>query len=196
MSYCNIGDKPKVYFQFGNGKEEIYQSNESPIDVSIENFSLDTENYSPTGYRIEWYSTNNGVPLALTVRDYQIVDTGSGNGVYRYVLYAMRCGDAEMFEFGNIDINQFGVNPAIVCSTSKPERLKARLHIRKSGSTTDIFTAVGDRPGKFRVACSDCPPGTCRCECDHYPGYCCLPCNEVKGNIRAITELVKRLNHG
>lgn len=42
----------------------------------------------------------------------------------------------------------------------------------------------------------DCPTGTVRCETTNYPGYCCLPANSLKSEIRAMTQLVRRLKNG
>ncbi|MBW4479684.1 MAG: hypothetical protein KME54_23265 [Tolypothrix brevis GSE-NOS-MK-07-07A] len=49
----------------------------------------------------------------------------------------------------------------------------------------------------FEIACdNDCPPGHMRCETSSYPGYCCIPCAEIKSEITSITASVKRINNG
>ncbi|BAY10637.1 hypothetical protein [Calothrix sp. NIES-2098] len=194
--YCNIGDKPKVNFKFATQLEEIYQSNVSPIDVSVEDFSVNTINYNPNGYRISFYSTNSGTPGILTVRDYNIVDTGNGNQDLRYVLQVQRCGEDGLHDYTNVDPNSITVMPTVTCPDVKPDKYRSRLHVKELGQTNDVFTVEGDYPCKYRVACSDCPPGTCRCDCDNYPGYCCLPCNEIGQKIAVITEAVRRLSNG
>ncbi|MEH1779839.1 MAG: hypothetical protein V7L26_12125 [Nostoc sp.] len=51
--------------------------------------------------------------------------------------------------------------------------------------------------GQYTVACdNDCPPGTCKCHSDRYPGYCCNDCGSTSAQINAITQLVKAKNHG
>ncbi len=50
---------------------------------------------------------------------------------------------------------------------------------------------------EFEIACGDeCPQGYIRCETPGYPGYCCIPCSEIKGEIIAIKNTVKSLNNG
>lgn len=61
----------------------------------------------------------------------------------------------------------------------------------------EIFRGTINNPNDFTVACGDdCPPGTTKCFSTNYPGYCCLPCNEVKNEIRAIASQVRSINNG
>lgn len=59
-----------------------------------------------------------------------------------------------------------------------------------------IFSDQGQCPCEFSIQCGDCPSGTTRCECSGYPGYCCLPCNEIVREIKAITNQVRSLKNG
>ena len=187
MSYCNIGDKPKVYYKFGTATQQIYESPVSPVDVTIENFSTNTSNYSPVGYQLSGNSTNSGVPFSVVVRDYQIVDLGAG-ATYRYALNVQRCQDSGLINYTNVDPASITINPAITCGASIANTMKSRLHIKKAGQSTDIFTDEGDYPCTFNVACIDCPDGTCRCDCDSYPGYCCLDESLILGLINQLNS--------
>lgn len=40
----------------------------------------------------------------------------------------------------------------------------------------------------------DCPPGTCKCHSESYPGYCCLDCSATAASIRSITNELRRKN--
>ena len=190
MSYCNIGDKPKVYFKFGTSSEQTYESRESPIDVTIENFSpTNTSNYNPIGYGISGSSTNSGSGFTLVVRDYKIIDQGSSAPPdTRYILYVQRCQDSGLINFTNTDPASIVINTAITCGVSIPDTRKSRLHIKKEGESTDIFTAEGDYPCTFKVACIDCPPGTCKIDCEAYPGYCCLDESLILGLINELSS--------
>lgn len=49
----------------------------------------------------------------------------------------------------------------------------------------------------FNVACGDnCPDGYLRCDCNEYPGYCCIPCSEIKGEIANAKALLRNINYG
>lgn len=195
MSYCNIGDKPKVYFKFNEQQEQIYQSKESPIDVSMEDYSIYGATYKPEGYRINIYSTNNFGYYNLTVRRYEIVDRGAAySSDDRYELLAQTCNSSEMVGIFLVNPSTLSFNYAITCPTVIPDIKKSRLHVKKAGLTTDIFTTEGDYPGSFKVSCGDCPDGTCRCETDSYPGYCCCDCNSLAGQVRQIKNTVSNLN--
>lgn len=195
--YCSPGDKPKVYFNFKDSPQEIYESQESPIEVSIENYSVSGENYSPTGYQVNFYSPNNGVGLSRTVRAYKIIDLGIGHSAdSRYVFAEIGCNGTGFKEITNIDPSSLTINTSVTCPTVLHDTLKSRLHINKQGETTDIFSAEGNYPGNFNVACVDCPSGTCRCDYDNYPGYCCINCQELKQGIGLATNAVRRINNG
>lgn len=68
------------------------------------------------------------------------------------------------------------------------------LQIIKDGKT--IFVDQGECPCEFSVQCGDCPPGTTRCVCTGYPGYCCLPCKPIADEIKAITNQIRSLKNG
>jgi len=58
-----------------------------------------------------------------------------------------------------------------------------------------ILTRNYSQNPEYAVTCNDdCPEGTSKCFSTNYPGYCCLPCNEIKAEIRAITSHVRSLN--
>ena len=55
----------------------------------------------------------------------------------------------------------------------------------------------GECPIVYDVACdNDCPPDTVKCSSNAYPGYCCIPCSEIKNEIKAIASQVRSLNNG
>ncbi|MBD2210188.1 hypothetical protein H6G27_09890 [Nostoc linckia FACHB-104] len=195
MSYCNLRDSPKVYFKFNGQSEQIYQSKESPIDVSMSDYSTYGVNFSSVGYQITVYSTNNFGYFSLTVRNYRIIDRGTAyTSDQRYSLEAQYCNSDEWVSVFLVNPGTLSVNNSITCPTSKPDIRKAKLEIKKAATSTIIFTTEGDYPGTFKVSCGDCPAGTCRCESDSYPGYCCQDCASLAGEVRAIKNTVKTLN--
>lgn len=67
------------------------------------------------------------------------------------------------------------------------------IYIKHNNQT--IFQDRGLCPISFDVQCGDCPQGTLKCNAPGYPGYCCLPCNEIAGEIKAIASQVRRINN-
>lgn len=195
MSYCLAGEKPKVYYKFGVNPYSIYQPNIAPIDVSMEDYSVNGANYSETGYTLTVYSTNNFQTFSYVVRNYQVVDKGAAYiFAERYELLVQTCASDSLVSLFNIDPSTIVISGATTCPTIKPDKRKAKLHVKKAGETADIFSIEGDYPGSFKVACEGCPEGTIKCECDSYPGYCCVSCSELKTNIAGITATVKTIN--
>lgn len=49
----------------------------------------------------------------------------------------------------------------------------------------------------FSVGCDDgCPKGQMKCQCTSYPGYCCIPCNDIKSEIKSIVSTLRSQNRG
>ena len=49
----------------------------------------------------------------------------------------------------------------------------------------------------YTISCdNDCPDGYIKCTTTSYPGYCCIPCSEVKGGIANITAMLRNMTHG
>ena len=192
MSYCNLGEKPKVYVEFNGQNKQTYEPNASPIDVSTEDYYSDSTNYSDTGYKITFFSPNNGTHLSAIARDFRIVDHG-GNV---FSIDIQLCGkDSFTVGYAEIAPSTLAIDTSITCGDSKPRTKKTKIHIKKAGEATDIFTVVGDYPGTFQVACNArCPDGFCECPSPGYPGYCCLDCASTASNIRTITNELRAKN--
>lgn len=57
-----------------------------------------------------------------------------------------------------------------------------------------IFSDSGENI-TFNVICNDdCPPNHIKCNCPQYPGFCCIPCSEIKNGITAATAAVRKIN--
>ncbi len=81
---------------------------------------------------------------------------------------------------------------AVILSIEKP---KCHIEVKYNGNT--VHKADGTCPINYTVNCGEeCPPGTFKCLSTNYPGYCCLPCNEIAGEIKAIANQIRSLNHG
>lgn len=52
-------------------------------------------------------------------------------------------------------------------------------------------------PIEYSFNCnSNCATGYLECKSNDYPGYCCIPCNEIKGEIKAIASQIRSLTNG
>ncbi|MEH2243548.1 hypothetical protein [Nostoc sp.] len=194
-SYCNIGDKPKVYITFNGQQKQIYEPRVSPVEITTEDFTDHTSNYQQIGYQLSCYSTNNERGASIVVRDYEIRDNGAGYDFkYRYELWVRLCDSNTLTQYFNVDPSSISINQSITCANTETAKQKVRVHIKRVDSITDIFTVEGNAPCKIEVACGDCPPGYCRCEMSGYPGYCCLDCHATAEQIRVITNDLRSKN--
>ncbi|WNN91555.1 hypothetical protein P0S91_10975 [Gloeocapsopsis dulcis] len=57
-------------------------------------------------------------------------------------------------------------------------------------STGRKYKARGKEEPTYSVDCGECPPGTIRCSSDTPPGYCCLPCKEVRTRINSLAARI------
>jgi hypothetical protein len=204
MSYCNVGDKPKVTYRFNNGSPVEVQLQSAPVDVETGTAPNDhTENYNPNGYQITFGSPQgaNGL-IALTVVDYKIVyvDKGVFDPDTGYYLQYMGCGETKFpvlssgvngIKMSSTDIS---VDNSAKCPVPNEGDSKCEIRILKDGAV--IFRAEGECPVNYTVACTRCPPGTCECKSDGYPGYCCNDCSSTASKLRAIANELRSKNGG
>lgn len=60
-----------------------------------------------------------------------------------------------------------------------------------------LLSRSGKSPCNVTVSCGDdCPPGYCKCTTTNYPGYCCIPCKEIKAQLIASRIAVRSLKNG
>lgn len=141
---------------------------------------------------------------------YDRYDVGGGSGSFEVTLYIYHnntryqaAGSSGGFS------NQAGFRPLrkdyyihIISATplnnqidncGNPKKI-CELQVINNGQIIHIDQGIC--PCTFSVSCGDCPEGTMRCECAGYPGFCCIPCNELKSGIRSITNYVRSINNG
>lgn len=57
--------------------------------------------------------------------------------------------------------------------------------------------AVNQQCPTYKISCdNDCPEGEMKCECNAYPGYCCISCLEIKAEIQSTTAMVRTRKRG
>lgn len=197
MSYCKLGEKARVTYNFKNQPSVTYETDTSPIEVTTASASKNnTSNYNPEGYQITFNSPQGAYgTITATVIDYKIayVDMGAYHPYTGYYINIIRCGSTTFppdtqglpgTKMTNLDMN---IDTTVKCPVSA-EPSSQVCNIKISNNGTVLFQADGDCPVSFTVACGDeCPEGYCKIDCETYPGYCCL--NEAK-----IKSLSNQLN--
>lgn len=103
-------------------------------------------------------------------------------------------GNVNGYRFDPIDLYKiYDIVP--FPSDNPPDPTKNRCKITISHMGTTLFTDKGNCPVKFEVICGEqCPEGYLKCASTNYPGYCCLPCEPIKAEIKAIKSHVASIN--
>ena len=198
MQYCVEGSSPIVKYKFGTGGYKQFKSEVSPIEVTIQSFPIpNTDNYNGEGFKVSFRVANDpNRTIELFLLDYKFEDLPPGLGYPPDAknMRFMECGDKE-FNPGAIGCltSTLQINYSIKCPTPSNSRCAIQVFNLNKGL---VFQDQGDCPVDFEVQCGNCPDGFIECQTSTYPGYCCLSCSEVKGEIIAIKNTVKSLNNG
>ena len=195
MTYCQNAKKATVNYSFNNINKTI-RIEASPIDIttsSSQNNSSKCWRFSGQGRYNDFFYDFFACGINPSWHD-------NGDFLQPYI-------DGG-FPFGSIFGVRYGSGSvtAVTNDTDRKNSVKlgdcsacnaniCTIVISNNGNT--IFTDKGECPCNFNVACGDdCPDGSIRCDCDSYPGYCCIPCDEVKGGIANITAMLRNVTHG
>lgn len=208
-THCKLEDKKATIIYSFNKQDKAFKTENVPIEVRVYSKSTNTtENYNPEGFGIRFYSPNNRNWIEIPVRDYQIYDVPNGELYYPGENYKgiswWGCNKDDFNRNPDGSLNGPGINTAtfslissLKCPTVSQNQAKVKCYLEVKYAGQIIFTDSGDCPVKYAVACGEeCPPGTTKCASTNYPGYCCLPCNEIAGEIKAIANQVRRINNG
>lgn len=191
MSYCETGDKPVIFYKFGNGNEKRYQFDFAPIDIITRNQPIGTtSNFNGDGYQISFFSPNNGINLSFIVKDYYLNYASTYNG--HPALMFLGCESTGFTAGPNVDVSSITKNYTIKCLT--PDVGANEYLIEISYNNLQIFQDKGDAPVTFDVQCGKCPQGFCEYKIPKYPGYCCLDCAYTAASIRFITNVLRSKN--
>lgn len=190
MSYCTIGDTPKVIFtRKGESAVSYFETKYSPIDVSIgsEDISYTGQKFNASGFTINY---SDGTKQ--TVVDYRY---GSQPNTIQF----WSCGGTDWDNRqpdGSYPVT-YPLNGKTVSSIDtstncpvSPGGVNCVLRVRYEGR--EIFSASVACGSNFEVACSGkCPPGYCQKTINEYPGYCCCNCAAMKAEIASVRNLVR-----
>lgn len=210
MGFCEPGVKATVNYQFKETKKR-YITNNTPIDVHTYSETIGrTSNYNPEGYGITFYSPNNRLWYTYPIKDYTIYYEApyTNEGGYYiagyYGISFVHCGGTDFdrnpdgsLNGPEVDPNTITTDPNLKCPIADTSDAKTKCFIEVKHDGNTVFKDSGDCPVSFKVACGEeCPEGTVKCFSTNYPGYCCLPCSEIKAEIKAIVSQVRSINNG
>lgn len=191
---CEGKKKATITLVFADGAKEKIISDNPPVQVTTKQITASSLKkiyvvgtaYNSSCQALPGYEEYRGeVPLNTQVH---LVQSSGGicpNGVQYHVANA---GGSTGTEWVN-------------GSTSIKE-----IYIPTSGCQFKIDDATGIIYNKllenqacptYNISCDDnCPPGHMKCCSSSYPGYCCIPCSEIKGGIQGATAYLRGLNRG
>jgi hypothetical protein len=190
--HCAIDDsKAVIAWQWSGENEKKYESKTVPVQVEVKpvntqgesnmgTWSMRTyDNFTlPPGNPFSYRGTATESPVTANIRTIQTAGTNR-------IIY-----QDSSISAGNIQYSNILFTPDLVT--------KYQIIISDTnGNQLFKDEKTSDTPPKYNVACGDgCPPNHIKCKCDSYPGYCCIPCNEIKGGIAAATAAVRGINRG
>lgn len=192
---CEIGDKPIVKYKFGTGELRNFKTEISPIDVRTKEVPIPaTGDYKEDGlaFRLTVYNYSSPT-IDFVVRDYKVVEIRPEQPFYggsnRYI-YIQDCNSDEIDENTAyaVDMSTFQPLDGIKCENAKNKRCSIQV-FDLGGSV--IFQDQGDCPCSYEVQCGNCPSGNIECKKAAYPGYCCIPCQELANKIHNLANKIK-----
>ena len=191
MSYCKKGENATVSYSFDNAKKTIAIKNNSPIDILTsgnKNSSVKCWRFSGQGRHNDYYYDfftcgitadwhDNGDYLQPTIEGKLFLDG----------IFGVRHGSGSIASVSDDSArpNYIKLGDCSSCSSNI-------CAITILNNNVKIFSDSGQCSCNYTVACgNECPDGYVKCHSDSYPGYCCLPCNDIEDRIDALTQLAK-----
>ena len=224
-TYCKSGDKNSIIsYKFDGQPKKIVKINNAPIEVvvtEIEQPGTFTGLQCPITYLVKYRSiSNNGSTGAVqeigVTGPITSINTGhlpsgfsspfesewqirlacqSGGNSYANGVAIIRV-IYTVYGYGEL----ISIDPVPPYLDNCGDMPRDKKRCKFSVNTTDggsLINEEGNCPVNHNVVCdSDCPPDTVKCSSNVYPGYCCIPCNEIKSEIRAIASQVRSINNG
>jgi hypothetical protein len=89
-------------------------------------------------------------------------------------------------DLGNYELNKYGCCYEVYYKGGDRKQLKVT-----DGNGNTVYDKTGNIKN-LKVGCdSDCPDGHIKCQCNKYPGYCCIDCNEYVEKIKNAARRIK-----
>lgn len=201
MSHCQPNQKPTIIYKFGNNSEKSLKLAVSPIDIVTKSFAVPdaTSNYSNEGYKLTYIRGYNllqqPVFRHVLCRDYRIQASNpdekrvfGGN----WMCYVMPCNRTTFGADFSIVPGHESIDYSQKCPGLPTTNNKCSIEVFYENQL--VAKDEGICPITYNVQCGNCPDSHMECKSDNYPGYCCIPCNEIKSEIAAIRSIVRSKN--
>ncbi len=192
--FCKFGEQPKLYYKFpGDTQDKIISFEISPIDVSVSNTGSTSNNKCGNTYGT-WSMITYDSITASSPFSYKGYDQESPVFNNRTIIAA--CSNRVIYSDSGFAGGSINARNIIFTSESSNTYT---IQVRDIKTNSLIFTDTKQSisPPTYKVICSDeCPDGYIKCTTTSYPGYCCIPCDEVKGGIANITAMLRNVTHG
>jgi len=203
MSYCNNSHKAVVTYTF-EGKSDLkkrFETEKTPIEIETGSKPIPaSENYTPEGFEIYYYSPNNRRWLRLVVQSYVIYPSIAASYYSRYNYAGIShwfCGESDFrrnedgtLSGPGIDVDSLQIDKSVNC----PVPMENICHLKVFHQGVIIHQDQGKCPVSYTVDCDPCPPGTIRCV--KGGKVRCVPCSEFLNPLKQITSKLERINNG
>jgi len=211
MPYCEGRESAIITYQFKDGNKETVRIENTPIEVSVSQImqsGLDGADlnvyywifgtvrvlHGGVEKTILWKSSGRVIgPLNSYTSGYNAHFNNeiifNDDGGKRVLL-------DEVDEQGNYT-GYFGISgypESVIITHTESETADAVCELKVSYDGKLIFRDTGKCPGNFEVSCDGCPPGHLKCPSTNYPGYCCIPCKEIRAELAGMRLYASQLN--
>lgn len=197
MTYCSGRTRATANINWSSGNKEIFVSNSPPVEVA----SVSTRGYS-LSYRHDVAPNNNNFQNSYN----RIMFLGNFAEPVSYRLVSssdLKRNDLIVTSGTPSKEDTINITDNIVYgSVLSNLQLISDNNLLTTVTITEInknrkFSITYPGTAQWEVDCDDdCPPGTIKCVCPEYPGYCCISCSEMKNGIAAATAAVRGINRG
>lgn len=192
--YCEVSDKPTLFYKFNNTSERSIKFANSPIEVTTTTATVNsTPNFREEGFLLRYsrgYNWVNQMVFYNTLcRDYEIRPATPGEKAVHglnHTMWIIPCWAPNFHQ-------SFGVVPGYEtiysqqCGNPYQGNTKCVIEVKYESSL--IFKTEGNCPVTYNVQCGNCADGSVKCSCG-----CCLPCNSIKSEIAAIRSMLRNYN--
>ncbi|MBW4571600.1 MAG: hypothetical protein KME31_27360 [Tolypothrix carrinoi HA7290-LM1] len=186
MSYCKKEDgSATVTWQWNNDSPKKLTLSIVPIDVIVSPQSAEDIG---TWTMITYDAVTASAPFAYT-GTYAESPIASGR--------ELRTASTNRLLYSDGSVTAGAIRLRDVLFTpNNPSGYKIKIFDITGKLLFEDFKATNNPP-KYEIVCGNrCPEGYIKCACDAYPGYCCIPCSEIRGGIASATSALRSINNG
>lgn len=212
MPYCEGREEAVLTHKFRDKKEEIVRFGNTPIEVTINQITQSGIDGADLNVYYYIYGTTTVVDLGReknihwksrgrikgALVNYEI--SQRSDNFYIELVFNLRSENEQRTLIIEIDGegNEIGGNITTFPEWVRlihvvPETPDPVYELKVFHASKLLYRTTGKSPYSFDVSCNGCPKGWLRCSSNNYPGYCCIPCNELQAQLIASRIAVRKL---